>query len=341
MGEPLLELPRIFAIVDYCHFLSNKIRKEILPTFVCNGTLLTREIAQSLHDHGILFGISLDGLESEHNLNRIDVSGNGSYQAVYNGLLSGSNPLMGIAITLTNTTSSFVAVYESFKDLCGAISIKPVRFSPLDRKGYDIQFITNRYNELYEYFVENIRKGDIKPLLTFLNGDDYFGKFIARILLNTPVLQRCDAGTARFFLGPDNLKHVCPAAYKTVLLNESELPVLSAGCLRCLARFTCGGWCRVDYKNSSFNPQIENLCEINRHLYYLSIRLCSLLFFEFESIREKLYIFCQKKNNRYKKDLGLEMLLDCFPGRDFISLKKEYDSNGTSLLESLLDAKNE
>ncbi len=40
-GEPLMNLPVILKIAKYCQDKSDELNVEVLPTFVCNGTLLS------------------------------------------------------------------------------------------------------------------------------------------------------------------------------------------------------------------------------------------------------------------------------------------------------------
>ncbi|MCF6176229.1 MAG: anaerobic sulfatase maturase [Victivallaceae bacterium] len=51
-----------------------------------NGTLLDDEWGKFLHQYNFLVGISIDGPEKIHNLNRFTINGDGSHQAVMNGL---------------------------------------------------------------------------------------------------------------------------------------------------------------------------------------------------------------------------------------------------------------
>ena len=54
-GEPLLNLPIIFKIKEYCTKKSDQINREILVNFVTNGVLLTPRVAKTLQDKGIFF----------------------------------------------------------------------------------------------------------------------------------------------------------------------------------------------------------------------------------------------------------------------------------------------
>ena len=74
-GEPLLALKTILEIATWCKKKQDEIRAEVLPQFVCNGTLLTPSIAKTLQDNGILFGVSLDGNKDIHDKHRKDAFG--------------------------------------------------------------------------------------------------------------------------------------------------------------------------------------------------------------------------------------------------------------------------
>lgn len=81
-GEPLLELPLILKIKEYCVSKSNLIKKEILVSFVTNGTLLTSNIAKILQENQILFGVSIDGDRLTHNMNRFSETFRNSYEII-------------------------------------------------------------------------------------------------------------------------------------------------------------------------------------------------------------------------------------------------------------------
>ena len=60
--------------------------KRISNSIQTNGTLLTPEWCQFLHDEGWLVGISIDGTEEQHDAYRHDVQGRGTWQRVVDGI---------------------------------------------------------------------------------------------------------------------------------------------------------------------------------------------------------------------------------------------------------------
>ncbi|MBS5987990.1 radical SAM protein [Clostridium sp.] len=72
-----------------------------------NGTLITEEFTKFFYDNKFLVGVSLDGSKEIHNLNRINYSGNGSYNDVMKGiaLLKKHNVDFNILVVVTSTLS--------------------------------------------------------------------------------------------------------------------------------------------------------------------------------------------------------------------------------------------
>ena len=114
-GEPLLFLDKILKIKKMCDVFSNKLNREVLVSFVSNGTLLTKEIADILQKNGILFGVSLDGNKHIHNLHRKDKCGNGTFDAILDNIKNiDHRDYIGCATTLTKDVFSLV---DSIKEL--------------------------------------------------------------------------------------------------------------------------------------------------------------------------------------------------------------------------------
>lgn len=90
-GEPLMNLPVILKIAKYCQDKSDELNVEVLPTFVCNGTLLSPIVAEILQKNGILFGVSLDSDKETHDLYRKDKNGEGTYSEIIHNVLQIKN----------------------------------------------------------------------------------------------------------------------------------------------------------------------------------------------------------------------------------------------------------
>lgn len=281
-GEPLLHKELALKIAKYCNSLSDRYLREFLPTFVTNGVLLTSDTVKELQSAGILFGVSLDGTKENHDKNRIFHNGKGSYDIVTNNIKAiEHNDFVGLAMTYTdgNLLNSFL----SMSNLLPTVSMKPVRYTNGDM---DSTSVCAGYDELVRFLLDKTLTGEKKYIYAVINGDDYFGKFLKRVLLNRNVYGRCDAGIGRFSLAGDKNIYFCPAA---VGINGGAVGNLENGirlrkieemwknqrndkCNGCFARSVCGGECKIVSYNKcgNFNDVDSTMCKIKRHLFLLA-----------------------------------------------------------------------
>lgn len=82
-GEPLLELDKILLMSKYVSPRNTKVHFSIET----NAVLLSEEIINTLYDHKIGLGISIDGYKEIHNLQRVFVDGRGSHEIVEKNLM--------------------------------------------------------------------------------------------------------------------------------------------------------------------------------------------------------------------------------------------------------------
>ncbi len=177
---------------------------------------------------------------------------------------------------------------------------------------------------MFDFLVIETKKGNFKYISAILNGDDYFGKFILRSILDIKVATRCDAGIGRFSLSTDNKIFVCPGA---VDISDMVVGDLTKGiydtkrqefwsfltnreyCGDCYARYICGGTCMVDsYYNKNYLKAEDNpLCKLNKHLYELSL-LFKIIMKNSKHYKE-IYSACITKNQRFKKDEDINYIL--------------------------------
>lgn len=102
-GEPLLELEKIFWMQD--RFREAGIRACI--SIETNGVLINEKLAEILRDREIIVGVSLDGIEKVHNMQRVDRSNRGTFHDVVNGfraLRDKMGNMVGIIMTVTKHT---------------------------------------------------------------------------------------------------------------------------------------------------------------------------------------------------------------------------------------------
>lgn len=284
-GEPLLNKPLIKFVCDLCKEYSDKYLREFQPRLVTNGTLLTYETIDFLQNNGVLFGISIDGNKKQHNFNRIDRNGNGTYKSVIDNIKRIKDKrFVGAAVTLTNENCNIVRIVKSLIKYFPTIAIKPVRY--LDGSDFEIDIIKYRYEQFNNFLIRKTLNGDLRYIRAILNGDDYFGKFIFRIYNNIKALTRCDASISRLALSSDGKIYICPGAEGNTnfeignindgLDNYKRGTAINRQCFgleecnECYARYICGGVCQVDYGYRK--KKNDSLCEINKHLYKLAVR---------------------------------------------------------------------
>ncbi len=346
-GEPLLRMGFILELAEYCHLKSNEICKEVLPMLVTNGTLLTKENVDKLQSAGYIFGISIDGYQETHDANRLNKKQVGTYKQIIKNVKNIKHrEYLGAAVTLTSEKMDLVKAFKTLSKYFTTISIKPVRSfdNTVDGINEDnIEEIKNQYTRLYKYILQKTLKGKLDYLGVLLNGDDYLGKFILRVILNHKINTRCDTGLGRFSLTPDKKIIACPGS---IGIEDMELGTLDTGlnqdrmnhfwnilserkhCQDCEVRFVCGGECMIVsyYKDNRLDSVDEVMCELKKHLFELAVKFKYELILESEELYKTVYDGCQIKVDRFKEDKELTATLKNLEGQyTFMKLKKIKD----------------
>jgi uncharacterized protein len=353
-GEPLLRMDLILKIGEYCHTKSNEINKEVLPMLVSNGILLTKDNVEKLQHVGYIFGISIDGYRKSHDLNRVDKRGEGTYKKIIKNVKNIKHKhYLGAAVTLTGHDMNLLKAYRTLYKNFRTISIKPVRSFENGIEGLsisNIEEVKEQYNKLFEFILNKTINGKLDYLSVLINGDDYFGKFLLRVVLNQKVFTRCDAGLGRFSLTPDRKIIACPGS---VGIKEMELGDLDNGikpekvqklwetltnrqnCEDCEARFVCGGECLVVsyYKSKKITETDEIMCELKRHLFRLAVIFRAELLLKSERLFDIVYDGCMIKAQRFDEDRDLKNVLSKLDNKyTYLELKKIKDDSNDEYL---------
>lgn len=305
-GEPLLHFAAVQYTVDYIERLAEKRGKRITAWVCTNGTLITDEIAEYLVAHKVPLGISLDGVREKHNASRPFKNGNGSYDAVMEGIEryrkhenNPANSNLWALCTATNDNCDFVAIIRSFLSLeFNNAQIRLIRSTG----HYNIDNISREYDRLYDYLLNEFKCGNLKPLLMITNDNDQFGKILKRVMLNQHIPVRCLAGWRRITICPDGSIYPCDsfvgkADYCMGHIGESRDTIfdqiiyrknfLIDNCAECDIRLICGGDCfynSVEKTGSPYTPDSE-YCAIQEHLVKNAVALCC----DMVNINDKLY----------------------------------------------------
>lgn len=352
-AEPLLNLPLVLEIGRYCKTKSDEVSKEVLPMLVTNGVKLTKDIIEKLRESGILFGVSIDGKKKQHNYNRVDYNGEGSYARIIKNVRDiKDRSLLGAAVTLNFGNKNMVKTLKFLIKYFPTISIKPVRTSKEDGiNEHTINEVINEYNRLYEFLLSKTLNGDLNYISAILNGDDYFGKFLTRVIVDLRVSTRCDAGFSRASLDAEHNIYVCPAAIgiKDLVIGTLEsgidfnkqkefydLLTSRKNCDGCEAKFVCGGECLVNayYIRGNINEKDDIMCRLKKHIFKLCILFKAELFSRNIGIFKVVHKGCIQKLDRFSEDKELKEILKLLKGKmKFSELKKVKDEEYNKYLE--------
>ena len=295
-GEPLLVIEEIFKIKEFCVNLSNEIEKEILVMFVSNGYLLTKELAKKIQEKNILFGISIDGSKNIHDSNRILQNGNPTFDVVYQNTMNiEDKTYVGIAISLEFGDYDLYEFFNLYKDF-NTISIKPLR--PIySGKQYmkKCKEMLKSYMELTDKLLMDIENHNLKNLYKLLNGEDYFGRFISRLIHHDIVVERCDICKNRISI-KGKKEYICTSAtFNDEFLLENYKKKTASRCDTCIIKNLCGGECQLMIENNEPN---YNMCKLKEIFFYNSVRIYHKLLTSNQFI--EVYNFIEDKNSTIK-----------------------------------------
>lgn len=139
--------------------------------------------------------------------------------------------------------------------------------------------IKEEYIDLNSFLIDRLNRGDLSYILCLLNGDDFYGKYLVRVLFNVETNFRCDAGVGKFSIDSNLDIYVCSWAVgdkklcvgslkngidfeKAKVIHDSSS--INNQCSKCSFLKICGGECLVVKNiNEKVNPQ---MCEIKQLL---------------------------------------------------------------------------
>jgi len=330
-GEPLLKINLVLQIADYCRFLSDKIEKDVIPMLATNGSLLSPSIVSALQKHKVLFGISLDGYQAYHDSNRIDVSGEGTYKRVldnFNKIKYKS--FVGGAMTFGDERVDVYQAYQNMLSLFQTVSIRPERKS---YQGFDFSFIEKGYEELTNQLIDEALLDKLINIEKIINGDDYFGGYLKKVLLDACLANRCDIGITRLALGTDKKIYGCSScvdmdsmkmydSIEEMKMKTETLPFYNQktkDCKKCVIENACGGECPI-MTNQGYHS--KELCLFRKLLFELSEKLCGTIFLKNPRAYKQLFLFAHQVLLRNYGDPEIKELLHCLPFKmSFTQLK--------------------
>lgn len=298
-GEPLLYIDHIIKIAEFCTRKSDSIAKEVTPMLVSNGLLLTSRTVKLLQDNGILFGVSLDGYKQLHDSQRKDALGCSTYDRILSNINKiESREYIGGAMTIFSEDTDILESYINMLKIFKTVSI---RFSRMDFSNFSFKYIIEGYKKFISYLEKRIEDNNCSDLIAIINGDDYFGGMLLKIMSDSYFDKRCDANDSRFALGSDGKKYPCSAC-----VFEDNIDGLfrkNTYCTNCLLEHFCGGICPIQLKKYGGN---EKLCEFKKELFLLALEFIGKLVNNHFDLYCKIIEEGTKIIGRYLADIELK-----------------------------------
>ncbi len=157
-GEPLMQFDLIKEIVARGKL---EFPGKFAFRMATNGTLLTTDTIEFLKTNGVYFSLSLDGSPEQQNFNRVDVSGQGSYELVAAGLDAtlAFNPYTVAVSVVTPETVEYLA--EGVKHLFGLgfrYVVQTLNYSA-DWHSEDIKRLKRQYQDLAGFYFDSLKAG--------------------------------------------------------------------------------------------------------------------------------------------------------------------------------------
>ncbi len=267
-GEPLLEYDRI---KNYIECLKTVLRgRKLVFLLTTNGLLLDKEKAEYLMKHLNELSVSIDGCREAHDLNRVSVSGRGSYQEVIHNIEQSGvdKSRLRIRMTVTANNVAYLArgvdnlVMQGFCCIVPAVAIEDTEWT---EAGF--QILEKELMQIKsKYYGKNIKIAMIDRMEMIKKGKCAGGITSFNIMENGDVYP-CEyvAGNRAFLLGNVTDIHVDEEALRKVYAQ--------IGCKEC-QECTYGIYCdgvRCKYLNVNQTGDLHTpsdvLCKVENIKY--------------------------------------------------------------------------
>lgn len=319
-GEPLYDPDALMSMINTISSLLNRYQKKSLFWLCTNGLLLNNSIVKFLDEHHFSLGISIDGPEKIHDANRVDLAGNGTYQRTVNNVLEIKNNqdlsrniknLWNCAV-ITSSTQSLVDVMKNSYEL----GFQNLQMKLVWSSDKTIRLPTNKtirlYEELTAYLFKLIEDDKIYEFLSICNENDTYGKVLLRIIIQSGVTRRCNAGINKFSIDSDGRLYPCDSflgikeycigdiynGLNDVYHEFKNIRNYSVEkCKVCWAKHLCGGDCYYHAYINNGSPWLpdDTVCYIMKEISKMCIALVVDLYRSFPQKMQVIYAVLSKK----------------------------------------------
>ena len=328
-GEPLLTQDKLKQVVNQIQYVLERYEKQSIKWLCTNGTLLNDDILEFLDSNGFNLGISLDGPQEVNDVNRMFKNGCGTYKSVQenvskllkNNKLTRRMKYLWNCSVVSSTTHSLVEVINnSYKLGFSNIQMKLV-WSGDNNLKLTFDHAINLYEELSSYLYMLVMEGQIDRFLMLCNENDTYGKVLLRIIIQSGVTRRCNAGVNKFSISYDGNLYPCDSflgkeeycigniyqGFNENYYKINQLRVESSKiCSYCWARYLCGGDCfyHALLNTDDINMPDEERCKITKEIIKMGISLVVDLYENTPSNMELIYKILSKRTKTMEPKYG-------------------------------------
>ncbi|MFS0614351.1 radical SAM protein [Lederbergia ruris] len=302
-GEPLLNFPLMEDVAKYVRERERDDGRPCQIYFSTNGTLINKRVIDFIKKYKVLVNISIDGTIEKHDSLRYYSNGKGSFDQGLKGskkLLEESGIFVSCSPTLTAENVNIREIFETIWDIgFRTIAMKPVRGEREEVYTFDkdsIKALQSNYLDFVNWLLTLDDKELYPRLLSIVPpSNDYFGRIVGKIFLQTRDTFRCQAGKTDIAIDADGQVYSCfsvtgisdmklgSISCDSTQLNNAGFWSLSVDertpCRDCTARYTCGGGCACtayQANRNSFTPDPID-CELQIFLTRLAVYFVSKL----------------------------------------------------------------
>jgi len=285
-GEPLLNFPVIEETVEYAKSREGDSGKEFRFNITTNGTMLTSPVRKFLAKNGFGVIFSIDGPRDIQDEMRPFKNGFGSYDAVSKNLkeltkeAGNTGPEFSIRATFTRRHLDISRAALHLVELgCLDISVEPavLKHEELEIREQDLLELKEQYRRFAHIYIDCIRNG--RPFSFF-----HFRHVLDQACRATRNLTQCGAGTGYLAVSSDGELYPCHrfvgkdeylmgSVFDGIKRRDVQLLFNSAHvnnkktCLRCWARYICGGGCHayaIEFNGDIMKPYSVE-CELMKY----------------------------------------------------------------------------
>ena len=259
-GEPLSNFETLKEVLAYLSQIEEEIAIQFDKVIITNGTLIDEEMIPILKKYNILISVSMDGRKEVHDENRLDLSGNGSFDKVLAGIkLLKSNGLEP-SISCVMAQNAINECIDTIRFIVEELGVKGVGFNHVS-----IIPGLNFYDAEYEEkFADSILKVQ-EYIQKHYEGvyERRMGHKVNMYIDKMLVRADCTGCGEQISVSPDGMIGVCQGymgsrkTFNNSVFDQNYLPendpvfqewsmrspLNIQKCLECSALATCGGGC--------------------------------------------------------------------------------------------------